>query len=264
MFEAITGGFAVLSVLPIALAGLAVAYVSLRIRDARADPPDPELGIKAAYYTFLTAGLFLALSGLSLSMIDFLGEAFEGQQARQPQPQFNPQFPPQQGRFVPPPQPQPPKPDDPFDRVSQRVAWPLVASGVLFSLLSILLIKAGTNDTRFPATRRTFVGLRLVVAGLIVMFAVTLVIELLFQKDLPSTRPYSVAIGLLIIWLPTTAIHMFLMKQYAKLPYFVPPKPKKNEPVLLDVDDREERREDDRPRGRRRPPRRDAEDDSDD
>jgi len=263
MFEALTGSLVVLSVLPLALAGLAVAYVSLRIRDARADPPDPELGVKAAYYTFLTAGIFLALTGLSLSVIDFLGEAFEGQQARQPQPQFNPQFNPQQGRFLPPPQQQQPKPDDPFDRVSQRVAWPLVVSGVLFSLLSLLLIKAGTNDARFPSARRTFVGFRLVVAGLNVMIAVTLVIELLFQKDLPSTRPYSTAIGLLIIWLPTTAIHLFLIKQYAKLPYFVPPKPKKAEPLLLDEDDREDRREEDRPRGRRRPPRRETADDED-
>lgn len=249
MAEAFASSFLLLSVLPLALVGLAVAYVSLRIRDARADPPDPELGVKSAYYTFLTAGIFLALTGLSLSVIDFLGEAFEGKQPKQQPPQFNPQFNPP-GRMMPPPPP--PQVNEPFDRVSQRVAWPLVISGVLFSLLSLVLIKAGTNDSRFPAVRRTFVGLRLVVAGLNVMAAVTVLIELLFQKDLPTTRPYATVIGLLIVWLPTTAVHLFLIKLYGKLPYFVPPKPKK---VVEELEeDRDEDREDeDRPRGRRRP-----------
>jgi hypothetical protein len=248
MFETLASGlFYAFSIFPIAIAGLAVAYIGLRLRDAKSDPSDPELGIKAAFYTFLTAGILLALTGLSLSIIDFLGEAFEGNQPKQQQQPFNPQFNP--GRLPPPPPPQ--QPNDPFDRVSQRVAWPLVISGVLCSLVSLLLIKAGTNDARFPAARRTFVGLRLVIAGLNVMIAVTLLIELLFQKDLATTRPYAVAVGMLIVWLPTTAIQLFLMKMYAKLPYFVPPKPKKTdfaEDVEIDDDRDRERR---RPRRRR-------------
>src|SRR5262245_12730554 len=243
MIETLASGFFyAISIFPVVLAGLAVAYVGLRIRDAKADPPDPELGIKAAFYTFLTAGILLALTGLSLSIIDFLGEAFEGKQPKQQQPQFNP------GRFPPPPPQQ--QPNDPFDRVSQRVAWPLVISGVLCSLVSLLLIKAGTNDARFPAARRTFVGLRLVIAGLNAMVGVTLLIELLFQKDLATTRPYAVAVGLLIVWLPTAAFQLFLFKQYAKQPYFVPPKPKKMEYAEdVEIDD-------DRDRERRRPRRR--------
>jgi hypothetical protein len=249
MVETLASGFFyAISIFPVAIAGLAVAYIGLRIRDAKSDPPDPELGIKAAFYTFLTAGILLALTGLSLSIIDFLGEAFEGKQPKQQQPQFNPPFNPRQ---FPPPPPPPQQPNDPFDRVSQRVAWPLVISGVLFSLVSLLVIKAGTNDARFPAARRTFVGLRLVIAGLNAMVAVTLLIELLFQKDLANTRPYAVAIGLLIVWLPTAAIQLFLFKLYAKQPYFVPPKLQKMEyaeEVEIDDDGDRERR---RPRRRR-------------
>jgi len=249
MIETLASGlFYALSIFPVAIAGLAVAYIGLRIRDAKSDPPDPELGIKAAFYTFLTAGFLLALTGLSLSIIDFLGDAFEGKQPKQQQQPFNPQFNP--GRFPPPPPP-PQQPNDPFDRVSQRVAWPLVISGVLCSLVSLLVIKVGTNDARFPAARRTFVGLRLVIAGLNVMVAVTLLIELLFQKDLATTRPYAVAVGLLIVWLPTAVFQLFLFKQYAKQPYFVPPKPKKMEyaeDVEIDEDRDRERR---RPRRRR-------------
>src|SRR5262245_11655339 len=131
MAEAIAGMFIVFSVLPLLLVfliGLGVAYVSLRIRDARADPPDPELGIKSGYYFFLTASMFLALSGLTISVIDLADEALgdkpvPGAQAQGPQ--FNPP-----GQF----RPQPVRRDDPFESVSQRVAWPLVIPGAPFSL----------------------------------------------------------------------------------------------------------------------------------
>jgi hypothetical protein len=249
MAEAAVGILAITSFLPVLLIGLAFAYVSLRIRDARADPPDPELGIKSGYYFFLTASIFLALTGLTISVIDLVDEALgdkpvPGAQAQGPQ--FNPQ-----GRFGP--QPMPVQRNDPFESVSQRVAWPLVISGVLFSLFSVLLIRAGTNDARFPSVRRTFVGMRMAVSGINVMFGVTFLILLLFQKDLPNMRPYAAAIGLIAVWVPTTLIHIFLMKQYGKLPYFVPPKtkkPRRRDDDELDDDDGDD--EDAPPEPRRR------------
>lgn len=243
MSEALAvGSFVALSLVPLTLAALAVAYLALRFRDAREEIADPELGIKAAYHAFLTAGILLALSGLSLSVIDLLSEAFEGNDHRPQQQQFNPNFP---GRPVPPPA----RIDDsPFDRVSQRVALPLVVSGVLFSLVSLLLIRLGTNEPHYPAARRTFGGVRLAIAGLIVMVAGTLAVEVLFRKDngLATTRPYAVAIGLLMVWLPTAAIQLFVLKRYAKLPYYVPPKPKKRKWR------EDEEADDEEPRPRRR------------
>jgi hypothetical protein len=253
MAEALVGSLVVLSFLPVLLIGLAIAYLSLRIRDSRADPPDPELGIKAGYYFFLTAGIFLALTGLTISVTDLLDDAFGGKQAQQAPP-FNPQ-----GRFGPPP---PARPDDPFDSMSQRVAWPLVISGVLFALVGLLLVKTGTNDAQFPSVRRTFVGLRMAVSGLNVMVGVTLLIELVFQKALPNMRPFAVAVGLIAVWLPTTLVHIFLMKQYGKLPYYVPPKPKKSA-ARHDNEEFDDEDEEDRPRGRRRTGRRDEEREAD-
>ena len=165
-------GGLVVPVLPIA--GLAVAYVSLRIRDARADPPRPEL--RQGGVLHLPHGrIFLALTGLSFP--DRLSARRSGQRDASATIQSRsipagplcrrPAATSEAGRPVRP--------------SVARVAWPLVVSGVLFSLLILLLIKAGTNDARFPSVRRTFVGLRLVVAALNVMFAVTFVIELLFQ-----------------------------------------------------------------------------------
>lgn len=209
MTEALAvGSFVALSLVPLTLAALAVAYLALRVRDARAEQPDPELGIKAAYHAFLTAGILLALSGLTLSVIDLLSEAIKDEDKRPQQAQANPVFP---GRQMPAPAPR--ANDDPFDRVSQRVALPLVLSGTLFALVSLLLVKLGTNDARYPAVRRTFGGVRLAVAGLNVMVGGTLAIEILFQKDLGTTRPYAVALGLLIVWFPTAAIQLFALKK---------------------------------------------------
>jgi hypothetical protein len=249
MVEVLIGNyiFAVLGVL--VLVALAVAYLSLRVRDARAELPDPELGIKAGYHAFLTAGILLALTGLSISVIDLLGDAFEGNQNQNQQPQFNPPF--GKGGF---PQPQPQRMrnnDDPFSSMSQRVAWPLVISGVLFSLIAMLLIRLGTNDTQYPAVRRTFGGVRLVVAGLTVMSAGVLIIELLFQKDLASTRPYAIGVGSMAIWFPAAAVQVFLLKRLGALPYYVPPKPKK--PKKKWEDDEEDDDEPRRKPARRRP-----------
>ena len=87
------------------------------------------------------------------------------------------------------------------------------------------------------------------------MFAVTYLILLLFQKEgnLPNTRPYATAIGLLVIWVPTAIIHVVFVKGYSNLPYFVPPKERKR---AVDEDEVADDREEDRPR----PPRRREED----
>ena len=160
-------------------------------------------------------------------------------------PGFNPQFNP------------PPRNDDVFGSLSQRVAWPLVISGLLFSFVSLILVKMGTNDANYPAVRRTFVGLRLSIAGLVVMASLTFLIVLLFQKDLQNMQPYAWAVGLLAVWAPTTAIHAFLLKLYAKQPYYVPPKPKKRK--IADEEFAEEV-EEERPR-RKSSRRRDEDDD---
>jgi hypothetical protein len=257
MLEAIAGFYAAALVVPVVVLGFAVAYVSLRIRDSRSETPDPELGIKSAYHAFMTTGILLILTGLTISATDFLQEAFDDKQKNQ-QPQFGGpgQFGPQP-KFGPQPQfrPQQPIDDDPFDRMSQRVAWPLVISGVLFSLMSLLLIVAGTNDKHFPAVKRTFGGLRLLVEGLCVMAGMTIAIELLFQKNMADLRPFSIAVALICIWLPAAAIQVFLLKTYGKLPYYVPPQMKKGTRREPDLDDDDVVKGELEEPERRRPPR---------
>jgi hypothetical protein len=247
MVEALIGDYIFSVVGLLVLVALAVAYVSLRIRDARVEHPDPELGIKTGYHAFLTTGVLLALTGLSIAVIDLLADAFEGNQNQPQQPQFQPQFNPQFGKGgFPQPQPQPPmrvrNNDDLFSSVSQRLAWPLVISGVLFSFIALLLIRLGTNDLQYPSVRRTFGGVRLVVGGMTVMAAAVLIIELLFQKDLATTRPYAIGVGTLAIWFPAAAIQLFMLKRLGGLPYYVPPRTKAKKNRWEDDEDEDEDR----------------------
>ena len=80
------------------------------------------------------------------------------------------------------------------------------------------------------------------------MSAGVLIIELLFQKDLASTRPYAIGVGTLAVWFPASAVQLFLLKRLGGLPYYVPPKPKPKKKRWEDDEDDEPRRQ---PRRRR-------------
>ena len=230
MSESLPGVLIAAVLLILVCFGTAAAYLSLRVRDARAEQPDPELGIKVGYHTFVTAGLLLALTGLSIAATDYLANLFDPNLEAQQQPGAPAVVRPPPGvdpRGFPVIRPQaPPPPDDPFGRLAQRVAWPLVISGVLAALVSFLLVKLGTNDARYPATRRTFGGLRLVVGGLTLIFAVTLLIEVMFVERGTHARPMALGVSLLGIWFPVSAVQVFLLKRDGRLPYYVPPKAK--------------------------------------
>jgi hypothetical protein len=243
MPEAFASAFVTIGLLPLSFLALAVAYIGLRIRDAREEHSDPELGLKAGLYFFMNVGILLALSGVTIAVSDLLGEAMAGPKPLPNQP--NP------GAFGRPGFNQPPPQNDPFlDSVSQRIAWPLVISGVLAALLSLLAIYMVTNHHRFPAVKRTFAGWRMAVAGVSALTGLVLLTQLFFQKNQDNLRSYGVALGVLIVWLPTLAIQVSLMKSYSKAAYYVPPKPKQ---VRLGRDGREESEDDEDDRPRRRP-----------
>jgi hypothetical protein len=199
----------IVSVLPLVVVCLAYPYLALRLRDSREDHRDPELGIKTACYLILSAAILLILFGLTVSAIDVMEGTLEkrNQARQQPVPGQV-----QQQR-------------DPFERLvtetTQRTAWALTVSGLLFALSAMLLLKMGTNDVHFPAAKRVFVGGRLAFIAVVVMIAVTVLIVLFFQKEVPRKEPYEVLIGVLIVWTPALAVHIFLMRYYASQPYYV-------------------------------------------
>ena len=54
---------------PIAIFGFALQFITLRIRDSRATPQDPHLGRKSLFYFFFNISIFLILIALSISSL---------------------------------------------------------------------------------------------------------------------------------------------------------------------------------------------------
>src|SRR5262249_1335065 len=65
----------------------------------------------------------------------------------------------------------------------QRPRAALFLAGLLGTGSPFALTRGLTNDNRWPATRRMFVGWRFAVHGLVVVFAFTALIVAIFQKD---------------------------------------------------------------------------------
>ena len=196
----------ILTILPLVIVCLAYPYLALRLRDSREEKRDPELGVKAAYYVILSAAIMLILFGLTVSAMDMMDGAFQQAPARRP---------------APPPGQQPRDPFEQFADATQRTAWAISVSGLLFSLTAMLLLKMGTNDAEFPSAKRIFVGGRLTLIAIIVMITVTLLIVLFFQKEVPRKEPYEILTAILIVWGPALAVHIILMRMYAGQTYYV-------------------------------------------
>jgi hypothetical protein len=233
LFEVIGGlfVFSFLAMLPVLFIPVALAYVAVRIRDARHARPDPAIGLKSAFHLVHSLAVLMVLAGLSLSASDLM----QGQLGGQPRNQ--PAQPPFVGVGMRPPPAPPPK--DEFWNTAQRSAAALVASGVLFGLIFWGMLLTGTNDRKYPIVRRTYVGARLAVCLLVVFTAVTVVGLVLAQKD-PKMEPVELLAGVLIVWLPGSAVHGFLFQQAAKRPT-EPPEPTPRRPAGgIELDDEDE------------------------
>jgi hypothetical protein len=187
-------GFAsILSLLliPVALLGLAIPYAVLYVKDRRNEEHDAEIGLKSALYYMLSLSILLILTGLTILVIDFLVE-----DKRAPAPT--------------------PRPSSEFSPV-QRTAFALMVSGFAIGLFHLVVILGFTNDRRYPATRRVFVGWRLAICSLVVLVSFTVLVVQVFQKDVrwEDLKP---VFGTLLVWGPAWLIHLLLMRFYGSNP----------------------------------------------
>jgi hypothetical protein len=168
---------------PFLLLGLAIPYVVLRMRDQQSLEHDPQIGLKAALYYFFSISILLIELGLTVLAIDALSE----------------------------------RPARSGLNSAQRTGAALVVAGVLGTFGYLMLIKSLTNDARWPAARRLFVGWRFAVNGLVVMGAFTALIIAIFQKDTGTGSEGEFVrslIATLLIWLPGWGIHLILLHLY--------------------------------------------------
>jgi hypothetical protein len=183
--------FMVVLLLPNLLMGLAIPYAVLRLRDAKGDP-EPQAGFKAALYFFFSMSLMLVITGLTIIVVDLVLTTDFGLGA--PRRQLR----------------------DPLPNDAQRTAFGLMISGGLFTLIHFICILTLTDRPFSSPVRRMFIGWRFAIHGVIVMFAVTALLVVLFQKDpgfnegLSQFRRF--LIGVLLVWAPSWFVHFVLLR----------------------------------------------------
>jgi heme/copper-type cytochrome/quinol oxidase subunit 2 len=193
----ILGGFVVLMIVSLAVGALvpvALAYVALRVRDARGADPDPELGAKTAFHLINSIGILMALTGLTISMLDLMS----GVIAPRPVPGLQQRAFPQRGQAAP-------QKEGGFNN-TQRTAAALTGVGVLFALAfgGILL---GTNDRSRRSVMRVFTGGRMALCLLITMLTVAGLAVALVQKD-PDHEITESLLAILIVWFAAAVVHL--------------------------------------------------------
>jgi hypothetical protein len=132
------------------LLSLVVPYVVLRLRDGRNELHDPQIGLKVVLHFFFSVGWLLGLTGLSVIIADILRSEIQ------------------------------------FLSEAQRNGAAFLLSGLAFAILHYLLLRYGSNNGKWPATGRLYTGWRLAIHGIVVLAAITYLLQLLFQRDPPA------------------------------------------------------------------------------
>ncbi len=179
----------VLLVLPYFLLALAVPYAVLKARDGRHGPADPQLGIKVGLQFFFSLSLLLVLTGLTVISVDLVMRIDRFQPADRQS----------------------------FPNPAQKLALGLIISGLLFGLLHFLFLLTLTTQPFTSPVRRTFLGWRFAIHGLVVMTATTLLFVSLFfmrgdRGDMGWSETRRFTIGMLLVWLPSWFLHFVLLR----------------------------------------------------
>jgi hypothetical protein len=186
---------------------LALPYAVLELRAAQNRHPDPQFGFRAAQYFFFSLGILLALTGLSTIVVDLV------QLLQEPPNRGVAWMQPIFGRkgFGPPP------PRSLFPTDAQRSGAAMILSGVLFAVAHYALVLLLARERGRSPTRRMFLGCRLVVHGLVVLFSVTGLLIVVFQRSEPERDAAVIDmrnffVGVLLVWLPSWGIHFLLLR----------------------------------------------------
>jgi heme/copper-type cytochrome/quinol oxidase subunit 2 len=203
----IIGGIVALFIVILAVGALvpvALAYVALRVRDARDTEPDSELGGKTAYHLINSIGILMALTGLTISMLDLMSGTIAPKPAGQ-----------QQQVFPPRPQPAQAQKEGGFN-AAQRTAAALTGVGVVFALVFWGLLM-GTNDRRRRSVQRVFVGGRMALCLLITMLAAAGLAVNLVQKD-PDHEVTESLLAIFFVWFAAAVFHLLLFRASTREP----------------------------------------------
>lgn len=184
--------------LPVLMLAFVVQYALLRVRNLYAERPDRQLGRKAVCHLFLSLAIVLGLAGLTLSAADLFDRLFE---------------PIRQARAAAQPGATPAAPAGPTEwfNDAQRTAAALILSGLFHGTLFGLVLRLFTNDRDQPAVRRTFIGTRLVFAGVIWIVSATVALVLVLKKGDTDLQTLQTTAALGIVWGVAAGVHLWLL-----------------------------------------------------
>jgi hypothetical protein len=175
-----------------ALLSLAIPYAILRIRDGNKPEQDPQLGLKAGLYFTHSLGILLLLTGMTIYSVDLAIHQFGSGSFRQPKGVMD-----HLKDFTP----------------LHRSACALMLSGFVISFIHLTMILGFTNTFKWPEAGRVFVGWRFAIHSVVIVIVITALMNVLFQKS-PNNDDMASLAGVLIIWMPSWVIHLFLLKAY--------------------------------------------------
>ncbi len=194
VFEREFGIVVLLSGAPMLLLALAIPYAILKMRDARLESNDPEIGLKSALYYGFSLGILLSLVGLTFMVYEALEKGSSSSSSTSSSTST-------------------------WSSLSwgTRTGLGLLASGIPTAVTHLVLILGMTNDRRYPDTRRIFVGWRLAIHSLVVLTAYTAMMLILFLKDRSvDLSDIQLPLALMIVWLPSWLIHLILLRVYQR------------------------------------------------
>jgi hypothetical protein len=189
-------GFVVLfgTAAPMLLLALAIPYAILKMRDARTEANDPEIGLKSALYYGFSLGIVVSLIGLTFLVYEGLEKSSSSNRSSSKMSVLS------------------------NLATNTRIGLGLLASGIPTAVAHLILILGMTNDRRYPDARRIFVGWRLAIHSLVVLVAYTALMLVLFLKDRGDIdlSDIQLPLALLVIWLPSWLVHLILLRVYQR------------------------------------------------
>lgn len=177
---------------PMVLVACYVPYALYRVRELNAAWRDPQVGVKTALHLLATVGVLLYVTGCALVAGEQLANLVDNAPGR-PRWQWT---------------------------LPCRWGAAFTLSGLLVSGACVWTLFTRTNDLKWPAVRRMYLGGRVVVHGLAITTLLTtfLLLAMGAVEDVKDARVFWVVTGWLAVWSASLSIHFTLFLLYAAQP----------------------------------------------
>lgn len=194
-----------------------VIYIVVRWRDSKGTRHDSQVGSKVVLHFLMSVSIFVTVSGGSVVVVDQLLRVItDGGLGKLPSSSGMEDLGnPYRVRS------RPKSSKSELLSAATRTGLGMIVAGALLGLVELWLIHSRTNDRRWPAVRRSFVGSRTVVHGLIVTAAMTGAFVVGFQETTEAggeikKNLLTTCLGLLTVWGGSLAVHLSLLFIYSR------------------------------------------------